>query len=233
MKFVVTKKMHNSKSSFSRGFILPFTTLITVLILFITTGALALLTKQQYFSRVYQETQTAYYAADDAISCALALDDTYVSSDGLGIFPSSSTTPSVPETYIDDVISYVSTKKGLATPLTRADILCGQSPIFAPGGTPTFDPDFEITNYHFTYYFTNPLTGLQDKEYGVSSSYKMQMDLGIDPADVSGVRHLYRCAKVTVNKTPSFRQIIAQGYSSCNGTGNAIERAVVNTTVIE
>jgi hypothetical protein len=216
-----------------KGFILPFTTLIVVLVLFISTGALTLLTKQQYFSRVYRQTQTAYYAADDAIACALSLDDTYVSSDGLGIFPSSSTTPTTPEEYIDDVISEISTKKGLVTPLTRADILCGQSPIFGPGGTPVFDPEFEISDYHFAYQFTNPLTGLQDKEYGVTSTYNMKMDLGIDPADLAGIKHIYRCAKVTVKKTPSFRQIIAQGYSSCDGTANAIERAVVNTTIIE
>ena len=57
------------------------------------------------------------------------------------------------------------------------------------------------------------------------------MDLGLDPADITGIRHLYRCAKVTINKTQSFRQVIAQGYSSCNGTGNTVERAVINTTV--
>ncbi len=225
------------RKNITKGFILPFTMLISVLVLFITTGALALLTKQQYFSRVYKQTQAAYYAADDAISCALSIDDAYVSNDGLGIFPSSSTTenglatPQVPIDYIDSVVTSVNDR--LSTSLTRGDITCGQSQIFAPGGTPTFDPEFEISNYHYAYHFTNPVTSLPDKEYGVTSTYNMRMDLGLDSSDITGVRHLYRCAKVTVNKTPSFRQIIAQGYSSCDGTGGAIERAVVNTTIIE
>lgn len=226
----LNKKIVRNKN-LTRGFILPFTMLVSVLVLFITTGALALLSKQQYFSKVYKQTQAAYYAADDAISCALSIDDAYVSADGLGIFPSSSTTPSAPIAYIDSVIGYVNEKNG--TGLSKGDITCGQSPIFAPGGSPTYDPKFTVAQQDYVYYFTNPVTGLPDREYGVTSSYNMRMDLGADPADLTGVRHLYRCAKVTVKKTQSFRQIIAQGYSSCDGTGNAIERAVVNTTIIQ
>lgn len=211
--------------------------LISVLVLFITTGALALLSKQQYFSKIYKQTQTAYYAADDAVTCAISIDDAYVSSDGLGVFPSSSTTPSDPDTYITNVLAYVTTKRQaidpLAPALTKANVTCGQSQIFAAGGTPSFDPNYSITNYNFKYTFTNPVNGQLDKEDGVTSSYNMRMDLGLDPADLALTRHLYRCAKVTISKTASYRQIIAQGYSSCDGTGNSIERAVVNTTVIQ
>jgi len=44
-----------------------------------------------------------------------------------------------------------------------------------------------------------------------------------------------RCAKVTVNKTPNYRQIISQGYASCPGTRGStpIERAVVSETEIK
>jgi hypothetical protein len=240
--YFITKK--RNKKIIVKGFILPFTMLIATLVLFVTTGALALLTKQQYFSKVYKQTQAAYYAADDAVSCAITIDDTYVSNDGLGIFPSSSTTPagledlSAPYDYIDSVISYINTKRQAEIPpltpdLTKDGITCGQSQIFAEGGNPNFNPHFTITDYNYAYYFTNPLTSLPDKEYGVTSSFNMQMDLGLDPEDTLGTRHLYRCAKVTVSKTASFRQVIAQGYSSCEGTGNAIERAVVNTTIIQ
>ncbi len=224
------KKNHNTirYSIHPRGFILPFTMLITVIVLFITTGALALLSKQQYFSRVYRQTQSAYYAADDAISCAIMIDDTYVSDDGLGIFPSNIGTAA---TYPQSVLDYMNNKTG-ATSITLADITCGQSPIFASGGTPIFNPQF-TANTIYTYNFTNPQTFLPDTESGVVSTYNMQMDLGLDPADLTGVNHLYRCAKVTVRKTPSFRQVIAQGYSSCNGTADSVERAVVNTTIIQ
>lgn len=229
-KQIAYKKIVYRQNS-QRGFILPFTLLVTVLVLFISTGALALLSKQQYFSKLYKQTQAAYYAADDALSCALSIDDTYIASDGLGIFPSSSTTPTTPLAYIDSVVSYVNERNG--TTLSKGDITCNQSPIFEPWADPAFDPQFRIDDEDYVYYFTNPVTGLLDKEYGVTSSYSMRMDLGVDPSDIAGVRHLFRCAKVTIKKTPSFRQIISQGYSSCDGTGNAIERAVVNTTIIQ
>ena len=201
--------------------------LISVLVLFITTGALTLLSKQQYFSRVYKQTQTAYYAADDAIACTIMIDDTYVSSDGLGLFPSSSSSP----TYISDVLAYVSTRQG--TTIGIADVACGQSPIFTAGGSPSFNPNFTVNLDDYQYHFISPVTGLPEIEYGQTSTYNMRMDLGVDPADVTGIKHLYHCAKVTVNKTASFRQIVAQGYSSCNETNNTIERAVINTTIIQ
>ena len=202
--------------------------LISVLVLFITTGALALLSRQQYFSTLYKQTQAAYYAADDAISCATLIDDSYTAADGLGIFPSSAGSP----TYVEDVLAYMSSKAG-APIIIKADIKCGQSPIFVAGGSPSFNPQFTTLLTPYAYHFTNPVTLLPDVELGQTSTYNMRMDLGLDPNDITGILHLYRCAKVTVNKTPSFRQIIAQGYSTCNGSGKSVERAVVNTTIIE
>jgi hypothetical protein len=233
-------KSHASKvvyqSTKLRGFILPFTMLITVLVLFISTGALALLSKQQYFSKLYKETQAAYYAADDAVACTTLIDDSYVASDGLGIFPSTPADQNGAIAYIDSVLAYMNDpiRRDIAeATLTKENITCGQSQIFAPGGDPVFNPNFTVSPTSYSYNFTNPQTNGPDTEQGVSLSYNMKMDLGLDPLDVKNVRHLYRCAKVTVNKTPSFRQIIAQGYSNCNGTGNSVERAVVNTTIIE
>ncbi len=120
-----------------------------------------------------------------------------------------------------------------APPLTKENITCGQSQIFSSGGSPVYNPNFTVSPDPYNYNFYNPLTLAPDTEQGISVSYNMKMDLGLDPLDITNVRHLYRCAKVTVNKTPSFRQIIAQGYSNCNGTGNSVERAVVNTTIIQ
>lgn len=198
----------------TRGFILPFTMLITTIVLFITTGAMTLLSKQLYFSKIYKQSQTAYYAADDAISCAIVVDDTYLSGDGLGIFPSSTTTD--PMTYIDDVLTYTNarrTSNGLPT-ITLNEIKCAQSAIF----------DASVSN--FTVSPTNYLYASQNNgiEEGKTSIYNMRMDLGA--GDI-------RCAKVTINKTQSFRQIIAQGYAQCNSQVGGVERAVVNTTIVE
>ncbi len=227
MKYTKQQKNQLFVHKHPRGFVLPFTMLITVLVLFITTGVLTLLSKQQYFSKIYRQTQTAYYAADDAISCAITIDDSYAGADGLGIFPSSSSSPM---TYISDVLTYVSARIG--TSINMNDITCGQSPIFVAGGASYFNPNFTVLPTDFEYHFINPITILPEIEYGQTSTYNMRMDLGVDPDDITGVRHLYRCAKVTVNKTVSYRQVIAQGYSSCDGTSGSIERAVVNTSVI-
>jgi hypothetical protein len=221
-----------SEKRLLQGFVLPFTLLISVLILFITTGTLGLLVKQQYFSKLYRQNQVAYYAADDAISCATLIDDTYTGNDGIGIFPISSTSPN----YINDAISYYNTKHG--TTLSLDKISCSQSQIFADSVPPSFNPNFAIAATDYSYHYIHPAdgsayAGQPEIEYGQTSSYNMQMDLGLDPADITLTKHLYRCAKVTINKTPSFRQIIAQGYSSCNTGAGSVERAVVNTTIAQ
>lgn len=198
----------------TRGFILPFTMLITVIVLFITTSSMSLLSKQLYFSKIYKQSQTAYYAADDAISCAIVVDDTYLSGDGLGIFPSSTTTE--PMTYIDDVITYTNARRisnGLPT-ITLNEIECAQSAIF----------DASISNFAVastTYRYVSQTNGVEE---GRTSTYRMRMDLG---------GGLTRCARVTINKTQSFRQIIAQGYAQCDSQVNGVERAVINTTIVE
>ena len=101
-----------------------------------------------------------------------------------------------------------------------------------------FNPNFTVSGTDYAYHFIHPAdgtlaAGLPEIEYGQTSTYTMKMDLGLDPADLTNTSRLYRCAKVTVNKTLSFRQIIAQGYSSCTVGAGTIERAVVNTTITQ
>ncbi len=200
----------------TRGFILPFTMLISTLVLFITAGSMALLSKQLYFSKIYKQSQTAYYAADDAVACTLAIDDTYLASDGLGIFVSSTTYATGDSGYLGDVITYVNLQRSIdgLPAITLNSISCGQSAIF----------DQALTGYAVSatdYQYNSPTNGI---ELGKTTTFNMRMNLG---------NNTYRCAKVTVNKTESFRQIIAQGYSHCDNISSAIERAVVNTTVVE
>lgn len=190
---------------------------------------MALLSKQMYFSRLYKQSQAAYYAADDAISCAISIDDTYTSDDGLGIFPSSTTTdPGIePGGYMYNVVEYINLKRTTAeTPLPAIsldDIKCGGSPIFKYASS-------SITVSPTNYKYFSPSAGVEE---GKTVTFTMRMDLGADPNDITGIRHLYRCSKVTVNKTPSFRQIVAQGYSSCDSQNTTVERAVINTTIAE
>jgi hypothetical protein len=208
-----------------KGFILPFTMLISTLVLFVSGSALTLLTKQLYFSKMYKLSQAAYYASDDAISCAIAVDDSYVGADGLGIFPNdvgSYTANGDDMTYINSVLSYANTTHG--TSLLLNDIICAQSVIFdtTPSGA----------NFHSEPSFSHTFQNGQ-VEQGRVISYNMRMDLGLDPLDLTNTRHLFRCAKVTVKKTASFRQIIAQGYAQCDNPNGSVERAVVNTTEVQ
>ena len=236
--------MLRTRSRHPRGFVLPFTMLITVLILFITSSSMLLLSKQIYFSKASKANKEAYYAADDAIACAILIDETYIGADGLGIFPSSSTTNPYTSyqsytsfSYVDNVLAFTSnrlsgTAPGSVTVATSGAnaVKCGQVEIF--NTAISSDSKFMVaTATDFAYHFFNSVTGLPDIEYGQTSTYSVKADLGLDPQDILGVRHLYRCAKVTVNKTPSYRQVISQGYSSCRQGVDTVERAVVNTTV--
>ncbi len=202
-----------------RGFILPFTMLISSLILLVTGTAMFLLSKQMYFSKVYRQSQTAYYAADDAIACALSVDDEFIGSDGLGIFPSSTSTPW--ETYVQDVIDYVNTARLADDPLApiidTSNLKCGQVAVFD-----VVQSSFATSTSEYVYHYSDPISGLPKVEYGIASIYNVRMPLG------DGT---FRCARVTVNKTETFRQIIAQGYAQCDNPNGTVERAVVNTTV--
>lgn len=199
---------------YNRGFILPFTMLITAIVLFIATGSMTLLSKQLYFSKIYKQSQTAYYAADDAVLCAIAVDDTYLAADGLGIFPSSTTTDAL--LYIDDVLTYVNERREASElpAITLNDIECAQSAIFDPAVS-----NFEVSPTNYQY-----VSETSGTEEGKTVMYNMRMDLG---------GGLARCARVTINKTQSFRQIIAQGYAQCDNPSSGVERAVVNTTIVE
>lgn len=201
------------KNTTRQGFILPFTMLISALVLFIVAGSMALLSKQLYFSKVYKQSQIAYYAADDAVACAVSIDDTYLGSDGIGIFPSNQ---SGATEYIGGVLDYFNERRrdqSLTEVNSINDIECAQSKIFDSAQT-----GFTVLG---PYSYVSPANGI---EIGASVSYDMKMDLG------DGT---YRCAKITVNKTQSFRQIIAQGYSQCGSSSGSVERAVVNTTISE
>jgi hypothetical protein len=213
-------KLLNVRREKRKGFILPFTMLISTLVLFVSGSALTLLTKQLYFSKMYKLSQAAYYASDDAISCAIAVDDSYVGADGLGIFPNDAAGDDM--LYIDGVLTYANTIHG--TSLTLLDITCAQSTIFdtTPSGG----------NFHSELNFSHTFQNGQ-VEQGRVVSYNMRMDLGLDPLDLTNTRHLFRCAKVTVKKTASFRQIIAQGYAQCDNPNGSVERAVVNTTEVQ
>lgn len=212
-----------SKQS-KRGFVLPFTLLISAIMLLISVGIAAVLMKQIYFSNLGKQSQLAYYAADAALACAISIEDTYV--DGVtGIFPDDVATSTTAEniTAMDSKLQAINNLRALMDPPlsllapTLGDIKCAQSEIFNTASPYDFEAN---TVFHriVPAHEAIPAT----TEDGITSTFNMKMQ-------IAGGE--YRCARVTVNKTPTYKQIIAQGYSRCGSSVGTIERAVVYTTV--
>ena len=209
------KKNNRSTSPSRRGFVLVYTLFVCAIMLLISTSISVSLVKQIYFSRLSRQSETAYFAADSAIMCTIDIDDTYVDQNGFGIFPHDPTSvdPSADVQAVLDHINEVRAARSLDTLSSLNDIVCARSTIFDPVAN-----DFAIA----TTTFTRTTTEAPFFEDGKTSTFTMKMDTGDGN---------YRCAKVTVNKTETYRQIIAQGYATCDLTGGAIERAIVNVTL--
>lgn len=210
---MINFNLYKKKLRTSRGFVVPFTLLISSILLAISTAISLILIKELYFSRLSRESQFAYYAADNGLMCAIAIDDAYIDPDtGLGIFESGGAT-------VDQVLVKINaerTSQGL-NPLTLSggdSIKCATSEIF------------NLPTNGFTTQAYTRTNSLGTDESGITSIFTLKMDLG------DGTK---RCATVTVKKTPNYRQIISQGYASCPGTRGAtpIERAVVSETEIK
>ncbi len=200
----------------SKGFILPLTMLICTIVLLISSGITVILSKQLYFSKLSKLSQIAYYSADNGVACTVMIDDKYYDPDtGYGIFPHD---PLVePTTAIANTLEQVNLARqvrNLST-LTLTDLKCATSPIF------DIDPD--TSNTTFTAFSRLNSQGVT--ENGYTTSFTMRMAIGDGN---------YRCARVTVNKTANYRQIISRGFATCQqNLKQSVERAVVNTTEIQ
>jgi hypothetical protein len=195
------------KSAKSRGFVLPLTLILCVIILTIASGISIILAKELYFSKLSRLSQIAYYAADNGLMCAKTIDDKYIDPDtGLGIFQSSNLLTSQ---QVLDKINIVRQANGQSV-LALTDIKCATSAIFDPAAP--------------TSYLVASFTHATPND-GMQTTFSMKMDLG------DGT---FRCATVTVYKTAKFRQFISRGFASCVSTGAyPIERAVVSTTELQ
>jgi hypothetical protein len=192
-----------------KGFILPMTLLVCTIVLTIATGISIILIKELYFSKVSRDSQLAYYAADSALMCATQVDDQYTDpATGLGIFPYGNLT--TPQSVLDKV-NIGRQNRGYPA-ITLADIKCATSPIF----------DSAVSSFSY-----EPFTRINSNnqtENGEKAFFSMKMDLG---------NGTFRCANVLIYKTPTYRQIVARGYSSCgNGAAQPIERAIISTTEV-
>lgn len=189
------------------------TLLVCSIILVVATSISTILAKQLYFSKVSRQSELAYYAADAALMCATAIDDQYVDDSGKGIFPYNSLSTS-PLTDMQTVLNSSNVRRSYRNlpSLQLSDIVCATAAIF------TDTSHFEVLPEPFVRTLSDGTT-----ESGLSSSYDMYMDLN------DGT---YRCAHVIVNKTATYRQIIASGYAGCSGSAYSIERALISSTEI-
>lgn len=188
---------------------MPLTLTLAALILTVTGGITMILGKELFFSRMTRESATAYYAADTALECAKALDAMYTDSQGNGLFDS-------PLHTATDTLAYVNTvrySQGIGT-INFLDIRCASVSIFDSGVTDIFS----TTTDKYGNYLTDP--------YGASST-KTYFTLPMNAGEGGGIV----CAKVSVEKSNAWRQIIARGFNTCNfGARMLLERAVINTT---
>lgn len=199
--------MHTGTRKGIRGFVLPLTLILSIIILTISAGISIILAKELYFSRLSRQSQIAYYAADNGLMCALMIDDHFIDpTTGIGIFQ------------YNNLVSASSTLENINVDrvargfpqITLNDIKCATSEIF----------DTNVTGYSLTPFTRVAANGTE--ETGETTTFSMKMDLG------DGT---YRCATVIVNKTATYRQVISRGFASCATTGLIpVERAVVNTT---
>ncbi len=217
----ITKKLSVSLK-YRSGFVLPFTLLICAIMLLISVGIAAILMKQIYFSNIGRESQIAYYAADNALACAVLIEETYVSGSS-GIFPSdpsillTAQNVSIMEDKIDAINNLRVAIEPPIIPLANNlnDIKCAQSYMF--------DTNTAVSDFTADTLFQREIPGSPPTiEEGVTSTFNMKMKVADND---------YRCAKVTINKTETYKQIVAQGYSRCDNTNGSIERAVVYSTV--
>jgi hypothetical protein len=195
----------------NRAFILPLTLLITTVILAVATGISSILLKQMFFSRLSRESLAAFYAADSGLACAIYIDDAYVDqATGIGIFEYDPTLGAGVWTQtVFDSVNDLRFSRGIPLITTVDNIKCATTPIFIVASSSISVSDFSSTG------------GPAD---GRTTTFDYSMNLG------DGTN---RCATITINKTENYRQIISQGYNTCNkGSMNLIERAVINTTEI-
>ncbi|MBP6948619.1 MAG: hypothetical protein KBC41_03240 [Candidatus Pacebacteria bacterium] len=221
MIHIIQYTAHRNK--YRQGFVLPFTLLIAGIMLLISVSISTILIKQIYFSNLGRDSQTAYYAADNALTCVLAIEDTYTYGIS-GIFPYDTTilTTEAHLANMQDKLNSINSLRALSqTPLKSLaelvdEIRCAQSDIFNTAG----DSQFTVADEDF---ILKSETGV-DLEVGQTSSFNMKMRLS------DGT---YRCARVTVNKTATYKQIISQGFSRCDRPEGSVERAIVFRTEIE
>jgi hypothetical protein len=211
------------KKEFVAGFVLPYTLFIASIMIIITSSVSAIIIKQLYFSRLARQSKAAYYAADTALLCTSVIDSTYTNADGIGIFPYDATSVNYSSVGIDmdGVVSYTNSHR------LSAGLLATDYKTITCAGANMLDPTYSLFNSpNVDFIRVVPAHDLlpATSEHGRTSTFRMKMPLG------DGT---FRCAKVTVNKTPTYRQIISQGYSDCSNSASAVERAVVDTTVIQ
>lgn len=205
-----TMNLYNKKRN-TQGFIMPLTLVLVALILMVSSGITTIIGKELFFSRLARDSNTAYYIADTAMECATFLDDTFVNADGLGVFeypPFGINTATSTLEFVNINRQRPASSGGLGIPvLNMTDIRCASVAVFDSNIS-----DFQVEE------------GLASDGVtpSVISSYTMVMDAGDGKTS---------CAKVTVNKTATWRQIISRGFNTCNfGGSNVLERAIVSTS---
>lgn len=214
----ITSLQLKNKIISAEGFILPLTMVLMTLILLVSVGITSIIVRQAKFSRIIKDSQVAYNAADMAVGCTTYIDNTFTnSSTTYGIFPTDPVAYPVgtaaDQTEINATITDINngrTTRGVPLLANSNAITCGGFKIFSPA-------ESSIVYTAFTYTKSDLTT-----EAGKTSTFTVKIPL---------TNGEFRCAKVILNKSPSYGQIVASGYSTCDTySPSRVERVIVSST---
>ena len=227
-KFIKNKKENNLES----GYILAFALIVVAILLTVSFSVSRIITKEIYFSKLLENSKTAYFAADAGLECAQYLDSVFKDdSVGISLVLNSVPTGSGSQDFIDNATNNI-----FYAPTST--VFTHNSSTFNPSdgvlinlGKISCASDGTYNNIFKNY--TTSAQSVSDNLDNSISSYNIVGDAGsatttfgliVRQVDPNTGDQLDRCALVEFTKTKSINpnenttsyfSISSTGYSSC------------------
>lgn len=230
-KFTKNKKENNLES----GYILAFALIVVAILLTVSFSVSRIITKEIYFSKLLENSKTAYFAADAGLECAQYLDSVFKDDSlGVSLILNSTSTGSAIQDFTDNVTNYIFYAPTSTvfihngSSFDSGDIVLENINKISCASDGTYNKIFDPANYSLDVQQVSD--NLNDK----ISSYNIIGDtehatttFGIvvtqnDPNNTGNT--LDRCALVEFAKTKSlatttsYFSISSTGYSSCKSS---------------
>jgi hypothetical protein len=231
-KFTKNKKENNLES----GYILAFALIVVAILLTVSFSVSRIITKEIYFSKLLENSKTAYFAADAGLECAQYLDSVFKDdSIGISLILNSTSTGSAIQDFTDNVTNYIFYAPTSTVFIHNGSSFNSADSVLGNINKISCASDGNYNNIFKTYSITSQ--EVSDNLNNEISSYNIVGDtehatttFGIvvkqnDPNNTSNT--LSRCALVEFAKTKSsnpdenttsYFSISSTGYSSCKSS---------------